>query len=114
MTRSNWYTLDEAGQPVPAATSKELITWLRDHPHAIELASDKVDGYILISTIFTGVDATRLLGGPPKLWQTQVFGAGTLLDIHIWNYTSSAEARAGHARIIEAVRRAVEKRRAVR
>jgi hypothetical protein len=97
------YVLNDAGEPVPAASVLTWGRWLQTHGRHI--AEDFfLNGQIRISTLFMGVDL-RILpvpGQPPLLFETMVFGGP--LHLEKQRYASRAEAAAGHAAIVEAVK----------
>lgn len=66
------------------------------------VARDECCGY-LVSTVFLGIDH-GLGAGPPVLFETMVFGDGSL-DEHQERYCTAAEALAGHRRILDAIAR---------
>lgn len=70
---SDYYILDDKGQPVPA----DLVVWARWFEDAIgkdsrRVAVDDVNG-ARISTVFLGLDHS-FGGGPPLLFETMIFG----------------------------------------
>lgn len=91
------YILDELDQPVEVADVIEWSKWRAEHP-----ADDQV-GDIRVSTVFLGLDHSfrSVLGGPPVLWETMVFGGP--LDHEMDRYTSKAAAQRGHAAMLARV-----------
>lgn len=71
------------------------------------VALDELTEEIRVSTVFLGLDH-NFGGGPPLLFETCVFG---LEDNFMERYTTMAQARAGHARILKRVEAIVERRR---
>jgi len=70
-----------------------------------KVAKDKI-GDILISTVFLGIDHA-FDNGPPVLFETMVFGGG--LDEEMERYSTWEEAEAGHAAMVEKVKKALKK-----
>lgn len=92
-----YYILDENGEPVEC---DDRAQWGREYRKERHLGDDMV-GEIRVSTVFLGLDH-GWDGGPPVLWETMVFGGQS--DMYQERYTSRADALAGHARILEAVK----------
>ena len=96
-SRTGWYILDEAGEPIPASMS-EVASFL-DHDMR-RVALDKVDG-ATVSTVFLGLD--HGFGSErPVLFETLVFDGP--LDGDGERYCTRAEALAGHAEWVARVR----------
>lgn len=65
------------------------------------------DGEIVVSTIFLGLDHS-FGQGPPRLWETMVFGRGSPWDDTQVRYATEAEALAGHQQLVAKVRASLE------
>lgn len=70
---------------------------------------------LLISTVFLGLDSNYMAVGPPVLWETMIFHAGTprnLGDGHeCWRYAARDAALHGHRMIVHALDSARRARR---
>lgn len=100
MSRLPHLFFNRAGEPI------EQIEWLRlfNEPGYGLVASDTVNG-VQVVTGWTGTAMPRLDGGPPTYFET--FVRGVELEPMEYRYASEAEALAGHAKTLEAVRKAV-------
>lgn len=104
MSRSRplYYLLDQDRSPVPT----DVDTWTRMFKDAESrrVASTEL-GEATISTVFLGMDHGWDQDGPPILFETLVIGGPC--DGDMWRYATWAEAEAGHAAAVEAVRSAL-------
>jgi hypothetical protein len=104
------YILNAAGDPAPCEDLLEWARWYEERDNR-RVALDEVNG-VRVSTVFLGLDHGWGRGAP-VLWETMSFPReDTPPDDPRWKwsdyqerYTSAADARAGHARVVEAVRR---------
>jgi hypothetical protein len=97
---TDYYVLDDAGQPVP---EPDLLRWGRwFETHEPRVAHDLVVN-AWVSTVFLGRDQS-LGEGKPVLWETIIVGGHH--DRYRDRYTSHADALAGHARAVFMVREA--------
>jgi len=89
--------LDADHNVVPA----DLLTWARwfEDGDARRVALDTI-GEARVSTVFLGIDHS--FGGPPLWFETMVFGGPH--DQATFRYATWAEAEAGHAQVVEAIR----------
>lgn len=97
----SYYALSDDHEPVPVPDVGAWIVWVAQHPEAAIVAQDFLtcgDARLGVSTIYLGVDFLTP-HGPPRLWESQVFG--TPLDGVMLRYVSLAAARAGHAQLLE-------------
>jgi hypothetical protein len=86
------------------AVPAELMPWAEWFETAREerrVASDELEGGVLVSTVFLGLDHSRWQG-PPLLFETMVFTGPH--DGWQDRYTTWDEAEAGHRRVVEALR----------
>lgn len=60
------------------------------------------DGKIRISTVWLGLDHRYDDDGPPLIFETMSFPAGTWAETGCWRWATEAEALAGHGRIVSA------------
>ena len=60
--------------------------------------------HCLVSTVFLGLDHQHLPGGPPLVFETMVFLAGSGDDAYCERYETKAEAEAGHRATVERAR----------
>lgn len=65
-----------------------------------QVALDIVDGR-RVSTVFLGIDHNFRSSGPPVLFETMIFGPD---EGGCWRYATWAEAAAGHAAVVAALR----------
>jgi len=89
------YVLDDQGEAVPA----DVETWVQwIGTHKTTMATDIVRE-ALVSTVFLGIDA-NLGHGPPRLWETMVFGGPNDGDTQAW--ATRFEAIRGHDAFVRA------------
>lgn len=87
----------------PVGTN-DVVEWSRmfdDTPGGRAVGKTEI-GDVYVSTVFLGVDHSFSTGGPPILFETMVFRGP--LDECQWRYATWAEAEAGHAAVVAAVR----------
>lgn len=99
---SDWYLLDDAGNPVPTDDMSAANALLRDVAKR-RVARDDIGGAI-ISTVFLSLDHQYDAGGPPLVFETLVIGGP--MDQEMDRYSTRAEAIAGHADMIRRVQEA--------
>jgi len=93
-----YYILNDQKEPVPAT----VFQWADfiEEPGNRLIAFNQV-GKISISTVFLGIDLGLGLWGPPRLFETMVFGGP--FDEYQERYETYREALAGHQKALEAV-----------
>lgn len=101
--RPIWY--DRQGKPLtieqvePLLTDDEYKIVARTQMKSIEDGSD-----LLVSTVWLGVDTNFLRVGPPIIFETMIFGQiGQEENEMCWRYATEAEAKEGHAAVVEAL-----------
>lgn len=105
------YMLDDKGAPVATTDTLRWAVWFEKVENR-SLVADKVEGVGGVSTIFLGLDHDFTGEGPPVLWETMIFiddgSPAELLEFDGFQrrYTSRADALAGHAEALEALRQA--------
>jgi hypothetical protein len=62
-------------------------------------------GETTVSTVWLGLDHS-FGGARPLIFETMVFGPGHPMDQEQWRYSTEAEARAGHERVVGEVKAA--------
>lgn len=92
------------GKPVPEPDLMKWAAWFggRDNRRVAwtELAPE-----VAVSTVFLGLDHNFSGTGGPVLWETMVFArAHDAIHNDMERYTSDADARAGHERMVAKVR----------
>lgn len=98
-------TMEEANAQL--AEWSKLGTYVQGHPKVV----GKTDiGEIEVSTVFLMMDHNFMDEGPPLLFETMVFGGPEEGDGYTERYATWNEAKEGHDRIVEAVRKEVEER----
>jgi len=98
MSRPHYYIL--VGRDVIPAIS--VMTWVRWFNEADRTVARTDLGYALVSTVFLGLDHNILGEGPPKLFETLVFGGP--LDGEMVRYSTWDEAVEGHDAMLNRVR----------
>jgi len=98
--RSLFYILEgEQAKPVPMMVHMD---WMIAHPDR-HVALDNING-LQLSTVFLGIDHGYSVAGPPILFETMLFGKkGEPLEVQ--RYATWAEAQAGHAALLKAVKK---------
>jgi hypothetical protein len=91
--------------PVP---EHDLMVWARWMEEADRQVASDVFGHVQVSTIFLGLDY-QFGDGLPILFETMVFG-GELDDCQ-WRYATWEDALAGHAKAVQLVQAAFDRRR---
>ncbi len=94
------YILDESGQPIEETNLIKWAKWMENTKFNHHVADDSIGG-VRVSTVFLGLDHA-FSGGPPILWETQVFGGP--LDGEMIRYSSRETALAGHVGLLAQVR----------
>ena len=108
------FILDKDGE---AVEETDLLTWAK----WFETSGDKRRvaltsvGKYTVSTVFLGVDYNFTDSRKPILFETMVFNeesreCGENFDINIERYSTRKEALAGHEKIVEKVKAAVDKK----
>jgi hypothetical protein len=107
VTRRGWdfighglYILNDAGEPV---AEPDLLTWAAWYETADRTVAQTRLDHVSISTVFLGIDHA-FTGGPPRLWETMIFGGP--LDGYAQRYASRAAALAGHEAAVDVARTA--------
>lgn len=80
-------------------THEEWLVMFADM--AQRVVEKTVIGAVEVSTVWLGLDHGFGVG-PPLIFETMIFGGH--LDQHQQRYSTKAEAQAGHARAVEAVK----------
>lgn len=96
--RSRYFILEDR-QAIPAAVMTWAI-WLERSDNGRIVAKTQV-GDSEISTVFLGLDHQFIVGGPPLIFETMVFGG--LLDGEEERYSTWEQAEAGHKDVVERV-----------
>lgn len=99
VTGMGYYKLID-GKIVPCNDLMEWAQW--SETHRMDFHLQDIIGDARISTVFIGLDHGFIMGGPPVIFETMVFGG--LHDDHQRRYCTIEEARTGHARVVNAVR----------
>lgn len=92
-----FYILDDDHNP---AHEPNLLRWAEWFEHADRIVAVTGNDARRVSTVFLGLDH-GFGGGAPVLFETMVFGGAH--DTTMERYTSWAEAKAGHKRIVREV-----------
>ena len=101
-----YYYILRDGVPVPVSC-EEWGSWFETANRVIERTTLE-DGTV-ISTAFLGLDHAFGLQGEPVLYETLVFGSE--LDGEMERYITLAEARRGHAEMVQKVKYAQQSKR---
>jgi hypothetical protein len=97
------YILDNEGNPVPEPDIYKWAGWHADIGNR-RVAYTTLDDGSYVSTVFLGTDHNFMQDGPPVLWETMTFNVPNDLGEFQERYTSEADARAGHLRIVKMLR----------
>jgi hypothetical protein len=102
-------TLDfETGEIKPATDLFDWAQWLDNTSRHV--AYDQVSGFV-VSTVFLGINQNFFGKGEPIWFETMVFREGAdgelkgREDVEQLRYSTIEEARAGHAKVVEAVQK---------
>lgn len=99
--RPQYYVLKDR-QPVVCEDRMEWAEWMEDGDRR-RVALDEVAGRD-VSTVFLGLDHSFGVEGPPVLFETMVFKAGTSTDEAMYRYHTWDEAEAGHRKVCAGLR----------
>jgi len=94
---SGKYILDNL-KPVPCDDLMRWARWIETSDRRIERT---MIGSIKVSTVFLGIDHNYCDDGPPILFETMVFGGAH--DQEQYRYSTLAEAKTGHFKIVRMV-----------
>ena len=83
---------------------QDVLVWARDFEKADRVVAQTATSGGDISTVWLGLDHNWFGVGPPLIFETMVFGGP--LDGEQERYATEADAIAGHAAMVERVRRA--------
>lgn len=106
-----WFILDDENRPVKV---HDLLTWARwlekSDKRRIVRQTKLADDIALVSTLFLGLDHSRLGNGPPILFETMVFGldaedCGSMQQ----RYSSWDDAETGHKVTVKRVKALIAK-----
>ncbi len=87
---------DRNGEPM------EMMAWARALESERRVASDELPNGRWVSTVWIGLDHRFSDDGPPLIFETMVFPAkGEMGELDADRYSTEAEARAGHAAMVE-------------
>ena len=95
-----FYMRDKDGNISTTEDIHEWGEWYEDPDHR-RIDKTELDGDIMISTVFLGLNHGFLNDDPPILFETMIFGGSE--DGYCERYSSETEARAGHKRALELV-----------
>ena len=90
--RTPFYTLDEAGDPVPCEDMLTWAMWFVQNHEARGVGKTELPSSTTVSTVFLGIDHS--LRDPPVLWETMMFGGD--YDLACDRYRSRQDAIVGH------------------
>ena len=90
--KTPFYTLDEAGDPVPCEDMLTWAVWFEQSHEARVVAKTELPSGTTVSTVFLGIDHS--LREEPVLWETMMFGGD--YDLACDRYRSRQDALVGH------------------
>ena len=93
MSKSPYYKLDGAGEPVPCKDILEWAEWFAQSHDACVVVKTELPSGTTVSTVFIGIDH-GFRGGDPVLWETMLFGGD--YDLACDRYRSRRDAIVGH------------------
>ena len=96
---SDFYYFPDGKKPVPC----DVLTWARWFESTNRSIGRTEVNHATVSTVILGSDHQYCPGGPPLLFETLVMGGE--LDQTMERYSTWDEAVAGHAAMVERVRR---------
>lgn len=97
------YILDKQGIPVP---EPDLIKWSEwfEHSRKQRIVKQEIIGQSKVSTVFLSLDHGWILGKPPILWETMVFGGNLDLEQDRCSGTRK-DALSMHKRMVKRVKK---------
>ena len=96
------YIESAAGDVCEVVEPGEWLAWMESHRGERVIATAKLGGGIMVSTIFAGLDPEG--GEPPLVYEARVFGGPLSGTVERWG-TREAATR-GHAALVARARRA--------
>lgn len=93
------YFYDRDAQPI---TYEQYASLKYESDEYRRIGSDKI-GPSWVSTVWLGFDHGWMPDRPPILFETMIFDGPW--DGQVWRYYTEKEARAGHALVVELIRR---------
>lgn len=96
------YILDDDHNPVVMDDAFEWARWFEDTEKR-RVARTELDGGVLVSTVFLGLDHNFFGSGPPILFETMIFGGK--YDQYMQRYSTWKEAEEGHEYCVKMVLR---------
>jgi len=93
---------DREGDPI------SYEEWLEkfETPGYQHIAKTELDGGVMVSTIWLGMNHQYNEGGPPIIFETIIFEGEH--DQEMWRYSTFEEALADHHRIVQALKDGVD------
>lgn len=90
------------GKIVPCFDMDDFCNWYENSMDSRRVAFTKIIKHCCsVSTVFLGIDHSY--GAGPVLFETLVFGVGKM-DGWMWRYSTLEEAKAGHQKVVNAVK----------
>lgn len=93
---------DRDGQPISFERWAELFEL-----HDRHIGDDYIGTY-RVSTVWIGLDHNFGMTGPPLIFESMVFAAGTAYDMDCRRYATEADAQAGHDELVLLLRATVQ------
>ncbi len=100
---SDFYILDENGEPVPCPEAVQWAQWKETHYDDWRLGYSEFPGEVYVSTVFLGIDHNFTMKGDPILWETMIFNLPGDEYEYQERYRSKEEAEEGHDRAVRYV-----------
>lgn len=96
---------DRQGNPITTDQWLQIVgaDMAPPHPYRRVARTNDVGGFD-VSTVWLGIDHRFGGDGPPLIFETMVFPAGSLSEVDMVRYSTEAEAIAGHDQIVAAAR----------
>jgi hypothetical protein len=97
-----YFVLDDDGEAKQIADSQEAGRWHRENWERRRIGWTELPDGIYVTTMITWYDQNATGAGPPRPFRSMVFGGPH--DRYKATYATRAQADAGHARIVRALR----------
>jgi hypothetical protein len=89
---------DRNGQPIDSASFGRLLSDRAYKKIGLTKVADGEKSFT-VSTVWLGINH-RYGDGPPLIFETMVFGEGSMLDLACARYSTEQEAREGHRAMV--------------
>lgn len=98
MGRPLYYTLNDAGEPVPCSEQEGMKGFSNDELRRV--GGEEFEDGTFVSTVFLRMDHNFMGEGDPVLWETMIFSDIEAINDYQERYTSKEAALKGHEKAV--------------